>query len=79
MNYVGSLNVMINGTVLTVPVAKVQYQNRDGAEPAGGVVENADGSLQIILDARLSDEDSHKVLEGAMEEISRRFRAKFAN
>lgn len=79
MNYVGSLNVMVNGQTLTIPVTKVQYQNHDGAQPAGGVVENADGTLQIILDARLSDEDSHAVLERAMEEISRRFRARFAN
>lgn len=79
MNYVGSLNVMVNGQMLTVPVAKVQYQNHDGAGPAGGVVENPDGTLQIILDARLSEEDSHKLLELAMEEVSRRFRSKFAN
>ncbi len=79
MNYVGSLNMMVNGKMLTVPVAKVQYQNSDGARPAGGVVENADGSLQIILDARLSEEDSHKLLEAAMEEVSRRFLAKFSN
>jgi len=73
MNYVGSVNMMVNGKMLTIPVAKVMYQNIDEPRPAGGIVEDSDGTMQIILDARLTEEASNRSLEAAMEEISRRF------
>jgi hypothetical protein len=70
---------MVNGKVFTVPVAKVMYQNANDGRPAGGVVESADGSLQIILDGRLSEEASGKELESAMAEVSRRVVSKSLN
>lgn len=79
MTFVGSVNVMVNGRVVTVPVSKVMYQNQDEARPAGGVVESADGSLQIILDGRLSEQAAGEVLESAMAEVSRRVVSKFLN
>ena len=79
MNYVGSVNMMLNGRVVMIPVAKISYQNSDHFRPAGGVVENADGSMQILLDARLSEEAASKSLEAAMEEISRRLVTRVAN
>jgi hypothetical protein len=79
MNYVGSVNMMFNGKVITIPVAKVMYQNGEEGRPAGGVVENADGAMEIILDGRLSEEASNKSLEAAMEEISRRIATAASN
>jgi hypothetical protein len=79
MTIVGSVNVMVNGRVVTVPVRKVMYQNLDQARPAGGVVEAADGSMQIILDGRLSDEAAGEALESHMAEVSRRVVSKFLN
>jgi hypothetical protein len=79
MSYLGSVNVMVNGRVVTIPVSKVQYQGYDGTGPGGGVVEDADGSMQIILDASLSEEESQRHLAAAMAEVSRRFRAKLSN
>ncbi|MBI5536441.1 MAG: hypothetical protein HY898_27210 [Deltaproteobacteria bacterium] len=79
MTYVGAVNMMVNGRVVTIPVAKVMYQNSSDGLRAGGVVEAADGSLQIILDGRLSEEASGKELESAMEEVSRRVVSKLLN
>ena len=79
MTYVGALNVMVNGKVVTVPVTRVNYQNSDDFRPAGGVVESEDGSMQIILDGRLSEEAAGAMLETAMEEVSRRIALKHLN
>jgi hypothetical protein len=70
---------MVNGKVVTVPVSKVMYQNSDDHRPAGGVVESEDGSLQIIIDGRLSEEAAGVVLESAMEEVSRRVVYRYLN
>jgi len=79
MTYVGSINIMVQGRVHTIPVNKVMYQNVDDTRPAGGIVENPDGTLQIILDARLSEEDSNQLLEASMAEASRRISVKVMN
>jgi hypothetical protein len=79
MNYVGAVNLMINGVTTMVPVAKVAYQNRDEPRPAGGVVEESDGTLQIILDARLTEEAADVALEAAVAEVSRRLSARWLN
>ena len=79
MHYVGSVNMMVKGRVFTIPVAKVMYQNRDDARPAGGAVQLSDGSWQIILDGRLSEAASNAALESAMEELSRRFMRRVMN
>jgi len=79
MTYVGSVNILIKGQMHTIPVNKIMYQNRDDARPAGGIVENPDGSLQIILDGRLSDDAIKELLEEAMAEVSRRISVKGMN
>ena len=79
MTYVGSVNILGKGQMHTIPVNKIMYQNRDDARPAGGIVENPDGSLQIILDGRLSDDAIEELLEEAMTGVSRRIAVKGVN
>lgn len=79
MNYVGAVNLVLNGRIITIPVARMRYHGCDHTGPAGGVAESADGSLQIILDARLSGSEATSALEQAAAEVTQRLRARFMN
>lgn len=79
MSYVGSVSLLVNGRLVTVPVSRVTYENVDEFRPAGGVAEGKDGSLQIIIDARLSEEAAARSLENSVAEISRRLVTRVLN
>ena len=79
MDFSNSVNLLINGRLVSVAVTKVMYQSSDLALPAGGVVENPDGSLQIIVDARLPEHDQNSFLREAMAEATKRLTNKFMN
>jgi hypothetical protein len=55
------------------------YQSSDRTEPAGGIVENPDGSLQIIVDARLPEQAQNSFLQDAVAEATKRLTRRFMN
>ncbi len=79
MDLVNSVNLLVNGRLVTVAVTKVMYQSSDRTEPAGGIVENSDGTLQIIVDARLPEQDQNSFLQDAMAEATKRLTRKLMN